>query len=82
MEALLAFFSNPHFCRSVLFGWRLNKYQHLLVTAGGLRLNISALWILNANGWMRYPTGAHFESIDTLRMESRQLQQIGLLTRG
>lgn len=30
--------------------------------------NISALWILNANGWMQYPTGAHF-NIDTLRME-------------
>ncbi len=52
------------------FGWqRLNKYQHLLVTwLVAFGSNLSALWILNANGWMQYPTGAHFD-IDTLRME-------------
>ncbi len=51
------------------FGWqRLNKYQHLLVTAGGLRPNISALCDSECHGWMQHPTGAHF-NIDTLRME-------------
>ncbi|XPE49794.1 cytochrome ubiquinol oxidase subunit I [Shigella flexneri] len=33
--------------------------SHLLVTwLVAFGLNLSALWILNANGWMQYPTGA------------------------
>lgn len=70
MEALLAFFLESTFVGLFFFGWqRLNKYQHLLVTwLVAFGSNISALWILNANGWMQYPTGAHF-NIDTLRME-------------
>ncbi|EFV0438409.1 cytochrome bd-II oxidase subunit 1 [Salmonella enterica] len=70
MEALLAFFLESTFVGLFFFGWqRLNKYQHLLVTwLVAFGSNISALWILNANGWMQHPTGAHF-NIDTLRME-------------
>lgn len=30
--------------------------------------NLSALWILVANGWMMYPTGAEF-NFETMRME-------------
>ena len=30
--------------------------------------NLSALWILIANGWMQFPVGAHFNA-DTMRME-------------
>ncbi len=37
--------------------------------------NLSALWILNANGWMQYPTGAHFD-IDTLRMEMTSFSEL------
>ncbi|MEN1713211.1 cytochrome ubiquinol oxidase subunit I, partial [Pseudomonas aeruginosa] len=61
MEALMAFFLESTFVGLFFFGWqRLNKYQHLLVTwLVAFGSNLSALWILNANGWMQYPTGAH-----------------------
>ena len=57
MEALMAFFLESTFVGLFFFGWqRLNKYQHLLVTwLVAFGSNLSALWILNANGWMQYP---------------------------
>jgi cytochrome d ubiquinol oxidase subunit I len=41
------------------FGWdRLGKVQHLLVTfLVVLGQNLSALWILIADGWMQNPVG-------------------------
>ncbi|MGL4680457.1 MAG: cytochrome ubiquinol oxidase subunit I, partial [Plesiomonas shigelloides] len=70
MEALMAFFLESTFVGMFFFGWeRLNKYQHLLATwLVAFGSNISALWILNANGWMQYPTGASF-NFQTMRME-------------
>src|SRR5262249_53259408 len=52
------------------FGWRrLGKVQHLMVTfLVALGSNLSALWILIANGWMQNPVGAHF-NYETMRME-------------
>ncbi|MFP3648906.1 cytochrome ubiquinol oxidase subunit I, partial [Paraburkholderia sp. SIMBA_054] len=42
---------------------------HLTVTwLMALGTNLSALWILIANGWMQNPTGAVFNP-DTMRME-------------
>lgn len=77
MEALMAFFLESTFVGLFFFGWqRLNKYQHLLVTwLVAFGSNISALWILNANGWMQYPTGARF-NIDTLRMEMTSFSEL------
>ncbi len=43
--------------------------QHLIATwALAIGTNLSALWILIANGWMQYPVGARFNA-DTMRME-------------
>jgi len=52
------------------FGWeRLSKIGHLTVTAlVALGSSLSALWILIANAWMQYPTGAEF-NYETMRME-------------
>ena len=52
------------------FGWdRLSRGQHLLVTIlMALGTNLSALWILIANGWMQNPVGAEF-NYQTMRME-------------
>ncbi|HHU8822250.1 TPA: cytochrome ubiquinol oxidase subunit I, partial [Escherichia coli] len=77
MEALMAFFLESTFVGLFFFGWqRLNKYQHLLVTwLVAFGSNLSALWILNANGWMQYPTGTHFD-IDTLRMEMTSFSEL------
>ena len=70
IEGLMAFFLEATFVGLFFFGWnRLSRVQHLIVTClMALGTNLSALWILIANGWMQYPVGARF-NIATMRME-------------
>ena len=70
IEGLMAFFLEATFVGLFFFGWdRLSKPAHLLVTwLTGLGANLSALWILVANGWMQNPVGARF-NVETMRME-------------
>ena len=70
IEGLMAFFLESTMIGLFFFGWdRLSKPKHLLVTIlMALGTNLSALWILIANGWMQNPVGAEF-SFDTMRME-------------
>ncbi len=70
IEGLMAFFLESTFVGLFFFGWdRLSKRGHLTVTwLVAIGSNLSALWILVANGWMQYPVGAVFNP-DTMRME-------------
>ncbi len=70
IEGLMAFFLESTFVGLFFFGWdRLSKLGHLTVTwLVAIGSNLSALWILIANGWMQYPVGAAFNP-DTMRME-------------
>ena len=70
LEGLMAFFLEATFIGLFFFGWdRLSRVQHLAVTwLLALGTNLSALWILIANGWMQFPVGAEF-NLDTMRME-------------
>ena len=70
IEGLMAFFLEATFVGLFFFGWdRLTRVQHLVVTClMALGTNLSALWILIANGWMQYPVGARFD-LATMRME-------------
>lgn len=70
IEGLMAFFLESTFIGLFFFGWdRLSKPQHLLVTILlAIGSNLSALWILIANGWMQDPVGATF-NWQTMRME-------------
>ena len=70
IEGLMAFFLESTFIGLFFFGWdRLNKWKHFLVTVlMAVGSNLSALWILIANGWMQNPVGAEF-SFTTMRME-------------
>jgi cytochrome d ubiquinol oxidase subunit I len=70
IEGLMAFFLEATFVGLMFFGWdRLSKRAHLLVTfLVALGTNLSALWILIANGWMQNPVGAVFNP-ETMRME-------------
>ena len=70
IEGLMAFFLESTFIGLFFFGWdRLRKTQHLMVTIlMALGTNLSALWILIANGWMQNPVGAEFNPV-TMRME-------------
>jgi cytochrome d ubiquinol oxidase subunit I len=70
IEGLMAFFLEATFVGLFFFGWdRLSKVKHLMVTwLMALGTNLSALWILVANGWMQNPVGAVFNP-ETMRME-------------
>jgi cytochrome bd ubiquinol oxidase subunit I len=70
IEGLMAFFLESTFVGLFFFGWdRMSKLGHLTVTwLVAIGSNMSALWILIANGWMQNPVGAKFNP-DTMRME-------------
>ncbi len=70
IEGLMAFFLESTFVGLFFFGWdKMKKQTHLLVTLlVALGSNLSALWILVANGWMSHPVGAAF-NYQTMRME-------------
>lgn len=70
IEGLMAFFLESTFIGLFFFGWhRLSRIQHLLVTMlMAIGTNLSALWILIANGWMQNPVGSTF-NYATMRME-------------
>jgi cytochrome d ubiquinol oxidase subunit I len=62
IEGLMAFFLEATFVGLFFFGWdRLSKVAASGVTwLLALGTNLSALWILIANGWMQFPVGARF----------------------
>ncbi|KHN54790.1 cytochrome ubiquinol oxidase subunit I [Dickeya fangzhongdai] len=70
IEGLMAFFLESTFVGLFFFGWdRLGKVQHMAVTwLVALGSNLSALWILVANGWMQNPVASDF-NFETMRME-------------
>lgn len=79
IEGMMAFFLESTFVGLFFFGWnRLSKVQHLSVTwLVALGSNLSALWILIANGWMQNPVGAEF-NYDTMRMELTSFAELFL----
>ncbi|TAL61968.1 MAG: cytochrome bd-I ubiquinol oxidase subunit CydA, partial [Legionella sp.] len=70
IEGLMAFFLEATFVGLFFFGWnKLSRVKHLMCTwLLALGTNLSALWILVANGWMQNPVGAYF-NYQTMRME-------------
>ena len=70
IEGLMAFFLESTFVGLFFFGWdRLGKVQHMAVTwLVALGSNLSAMWILVANGWMQNPIASDF-NFETMRME-------------
>jgi cytochrome d ubiquinol oxidase subunit I len=70
IEGILAFFMESTFFAVMFFGWdKVSKGFHLLSTwLVAVGSNLSALWILVANGWMQYPVGMTFNP-DTVRNE-------------
>lgn len=77
IEGLMAFFLESTFVGMFLFGWdKMSKAKHLMVTwLMAIGTNLSALWILIANGWMQNPVGAKFNP-ETMRMELDSFQKI------
>lgn len=77
IEGLMAFFLEATFVGLMFFGWdKLSRPAHWMVTFFvALGSNLSALWILIANGWMQNPVGAAFNP-DTMRMEVTNFMEV------
>lgn len=70
IEGIFAFFLESTFIAVMFFGWnKVSKKVHLLSSwLVAIGSNLSALWILVANGWMQSPVGMIFNP-DTARSE-------------
>ncbi len=77
IEGIVAFFLEATFVTVMLFGWnRVSQRMHLFSTwMVAIGANMSALWILVANGWMQTPVGMVFNP-DTARFEMQDLWAI------
>ncbi len=70
IEGLFAFFLEATFFAVMFFGWnRVSKGFHCFSTwMVAIGSNLSAVWILVANGWMQNPVGMAFNP-ETVRFE-------------
>lgn len=77
IEGIVAFFLEATFFAVMFFGWdRVSKGFHLFSTwMVAVGSNLSALWILVANGWMQFPTGMAFNP-DTARFEMQNFWEV------
>ncbi len=77
IEGIVAFFLEATFFAVMFFGWnRVSKKFHLFSTwMVAIGSNLSALWILVANGWMQFPTGMAFNP-DTARFEMKNFFEV------
>jgi cytochrome d ubiquinol oxidase subunit I len=77
IEGLMAFFLEATLIGLFYFGWkRMSRVKHLATTWFlALGTNLSALWILVANGWMQNPVGSAFNA-QTMRMEVTSFSEV------
>ncbi len=77
VEGIVAFFLEATFFAVMFFGWdRVSKNFHLFSTwMVAVGSNLSALWILVANGWMQSPVGMAFNP-DTVRFEMQNFWEV------
>lgn len=76
-EGIFAFFIEATFFAVMFFGWdRVSKRFHLFSTwMVAVGANLSALWILVANGWMQHPVGMAFNP-DSARFEMQNFWEV------
>ncbi|PID68238.1 MAG: cytochrome ubiquinol oxidase subunit I [Flavobacteriia bacterium] len=77
IEGIMAFFMESTFIAIMFFGWnKVSQRVHLLSTwLVAIGSNLSALWILVANGWMQNPIGMRFNP-DTMRNEMMNFWEV------
>jgi cytochrome bd ubiquinol oxidase subunit I len=77
IEGIMAFFLESTFIVVMIFGWdKVSKKMHLVATwLVAIGSNLSALWILVANGWMQFPAGMEFNP-DTVRNEMANFWEV------
>jgi len=77
IEGLFAFFMEASFFAVMFFGWnRVSKGFHCFSTwMVAVGSNLSAVWILVANGWMQNPVGMAFNA-ETARFEMQNFAEV------
>ena len=77
IEGIVAFFLEATFFAVMFFGWdRVSQRFHLFSTwMVAIGSNLSALWILVANGWMQFPIGMAFNP-DSARFEMQNFWEV------
>ncbi|MCP3875753.1 MAG: cytochrome ubiquinol oxidase subunit I [Desulfobacteraceae bacterium] len=77
IEGIFAFFLEATFFAVMFFGWnRVSKNFHLFSTwMVAVGSNLSAVWILVANGWMQNPVGMVFNP-ETARFEMQNFFEV------
>ncbi|MDR1170531.1 MAG: cytochrome ubiquinol oxidase subunit I [Prevotellaceae bacterium] len=77
IEGILAFFMETTFFAVMFFGWnKVGRKTHLAASwLTAFAANLSALWILVANGWMQNPVGMQFNP-DTARNEMNNFWEV------
>ncbi|MCP3889699.1 MAG: cytochrome ubiquinol oxidase subunit I [Desulfobulbaceae bacterium] len=77
IEGIFAFFLEATFFAVMFFGWeRTSKRFHLFSTwMVAIGSNMSALWILVANGWMQSPVGMAFNP-ESARFEMQNIWEV------
>lgn len=77
IEGIFAFFMEASFFAVMFFGWdRFSKGFHCFSTwMVAIGSNLSAVWILVANGWMQNPVGMAFNA-DTARFEMQNFAEV------
>lgn len=77
IEGIVAFFLEATFFAVMFFGWeRASQGFHLFSTwMVAIGSNLSALWILVANGWMQLPVGMAFNP-DSARFEMENIWEV------
>jgi len=79
IEGLAAFFLEATFFAVIFFGREKVSRRFYLTSAWMVAIgsNLSALWILVANGWMQYPVGTTF-NLDLARFEMTDFMEVVL----
>lgn len=79
IEGIMAFFMESTFIALMFFGWnKISPKFHLTATwLTAIGANLSALWILVANGWMQNPVGMRFNP-ETARNEMESFWDVAL----
>jgi len=81
IEATLAFFLESVFIGVWIFGWdKISRKMHAAsIWLVAIATNLSALWILLANGWMQRPVGYHLVSGAAGQVRAEMVDFVALL---
>jgi cytochrome d ubiquinol oxidase subunit I len=81
IEATVAFFLESVFIGVWVFGWeKVSKKMHAAsIWIVAVATNLSALWILLANGWMQHPVGYHLVANAAGQVRAEMIDFVALL---